>query len=143
MHISLSLSLYLPFSFSFSLSLYIYIYAQVVYQTMLYCILLDYVTDLLREQAHAERLYDQVVAHFDVRRRTTLLNERLSYSMDFLHTLGEHVRHLYSVRLETMIIVIIALELAVGIMGLWSGFGPHGAPPAPPVASREGERSSD
>lgn len=74
--------------------------------------------DLLWEHALAERLYDQVVSHFDVRRRRALLNERLSYSLDYLHTLGEHVRHLYSVRLERMIIVLIALELGVGIMGL-------------------------
>ncbi|CAK0838423.1 unnamed protein product, partial [Prorocentrum cordatum] len=52
--------------------------------------------DLLWEQALAERLYDQVVAHFDVRRRTSLLNERLSHSMDYLQMLSEHVRHKYS-----------------------------------------------
>merc|ERR1719316_1609317 len=69
--------------------------------------------DLLWDHALAERLYDQVVAHFDIRRRTALLNERLSYSLDYLHTLGEHVRHGYSVRLERMIIVLIFLELLV------------------------------
>merc|ERR1712019_16637 len=72
--------------------------------------------DLLWDHALAERLYDQVVAHFDVRRRTALLNERLSYSLDYLQTLGEHVRHQYSVRLERAIIVIIFLELCVGVM---------------------------
>merc|ERR1719215_539453 len=74
--------------------------------------------DLLWEHARAERLYDKVVSHFDVKRRTTLLNERLSYSFDHLHTLGEHVRHLYSVRLERIIIVLIFWELCVGIIGL-------------------------
>merc|ERR1712113_418076 len=73
--------------------------------------------DLLWEHAVAERLYDQVVAHFDVRRRTALLNERLSYSLDYLHSLSEHVRHQYSVRLERIIILLIFLELCVG---LWS-----------------------
>eukprot|EP00927_Polykrikos_kofoidii_P048498 TRINITY_DN42771_c0_g1_i1.p1 TRINITY_DN42771_c0_g1~~TRINITY_DN42771_c0_g1_i1.p1 ORF type:complete len:441 (+),score=57.72 TRINITY_DN42771_c0_g1_i1:83-1405(+) len=72
--------------------------------------------DLLWEHALAERLYDQVVAHFDVRRRTALLNDRLSYSLDYLHTLGEHVRHQYSVRLERAIVVIIFLELCLGVM---------------------------
>lgn len=86
--------------------------------------------ELLWEHAPAERLYDKVVAHFDVRRRTSLLNERLSYSLDYLHTLGEHVRHLYSVRLERMIIILITLELGVGVMGLYAGFSPH----APPTA---------
>lgn len=71
--------------------------------------------DLLWEHALAERLYDQVVAHFDVRRRTALLNERLSYSLDYLHMLSEHVRHQYSVRLERIIIVLIFLELCVGV----------------------------
>eukprot|EP00440_Ansanella_granifera_P016880 gb/GFBE01018342.1/.p1 GENE.gb/GFBE01018342.1/~~gb/GFBE01018342.1/.p1 ORF type:complete len:204 (+),score=41.69 gb/GFBE01018342.1/:1-612(+) len=83
--------------------------------------------ELLWEHALAERLYDQVVAHFEVRRRTALLNERLSYSLDYLHTLGEHVRHLYSVRLERMIILLITLELGVGVMGLTAGV-PHGSP---------------
>merc|ERR1712217_859432 len=73
--------------------------------------------DLLWEHALAERLYDQVVAHFDVRRRTALLNDRLSHSLDYLHTLGEHVRHGYSVRLERMIIILIFLELMVGLLG--------------------------
>eukprot|EP00913_Durusdinium_trenchii_P016903 g15891.t1 len=94
--------------------------------------------DLLWENATAEKLHDKVVAHFDVRRRTEVLNQRLSlgpepgglsprmklrrplrsYSLDYLHTLGEHVRHLHSVRLERMIIILITLELGVGIMGL-------------------------
>ncbi|CAE7445568.1 Rmnd1 [Symbiodinium natans] len=81
--------------------------------------------DLLWENHNEERIHDQVVKHFDVKRRTELLNERLSYSLDFLHTLGEHVRHLYSVRLERMIIILITLELGVGVMGLLPGMSPH------------------
>eukprot|EP00930_Biecheleria_cincta_P055926 TRINITY_DN42173_c0_g1_i1.p1 TRINITY_DN42173_c0_g1~~TRINITY_DN42173_c0_g1_i1.p1 ORF type:complete len:389 (-),score=70.26 TRINITY_DN42173_c0_g1_i1:24-1190(-) len=93
--------------------------------------------ELLWEHAPAERLYDKVVAHFDVRRRTSLLNERLSYSLDYLHTLGEHMRHLHSVRLERMIIVLITFELGVGVMGLYAGFSPH----APPTAIQTAETS--
>lgn len=85
------------------------------------------VPHLLSDHAVAEGLYDQVVAHFDVRRRTTLLNDRLSYFMDYLHTLGEHVRHQYSLRLEVMIIVLIFLELLVGLISLSQGLG-HGIP---------------
>lgn len=84
--------------------------------------------DLLWENAMAEKLHDKVVAHFDVRRRTEILNQRLSYSLDYLHTLGEHVRHLYSVRLERMIIILITLELGVGLISLSAEkFSPHGA----------------
>lgn len=84
--------------------------------------------DLLWENAMAEKLQDKVVAHFDVRRRTEILNQRLSYSLDYLHTLGEHVRHLYSVRLERMIIILITLELGVGLISLFGEqFSPHGA----------------
>lgn len=84
--------------------------------------------DLLWENAMAEKLHDKVVAHFDVRRRTEILNQRLSYSLDYLHTLGEHVRHLYSVRLERMIIILITLELGVGLISLFGeNFSPHGA----------------
>lgn len=73
-------------------------------------------SDLLEQHALAERLYEQVVAHFDVRRRKALLNERLSYSLDYLHTLGEHARHQHSVRLEVLIIILIFFELCVGIV---------------------------
>jgi len=73
--------------------------------------------ELLWDHALAERLFDQVVAHFDVKRRKAQLNERLSYSLDHLHTLGEHVKHQYSVRLERIIIILIFLELCVGILG--------------------------
>lgn len=72
--------------------------------------------DLLWEHALAERLYDQVVAHHDTRRRTALLNERLSFSLDYLHTLSEHVRHQSSVRLERIIVLLIFLELCVGLV---------------------------
>lgn len=88
--------------------------------------------DLLGEHALAERLYDQVLAHLDTRRRTALLNERLSYSLDYLHTLSEHVRHQYSVRLEIIIILLIFFELCVGVVSHFppevlypAGFGGH------------------
>lgn len=72
--------------------------------------------DLLDDHPLAERLYDQTVAYFDVLRRTRSLNERLSYSLEHLHTLGEHVRHRHSARLERMIILIIFLELCLGLV---------------------------
>jgi len=74
--------------------------------------------DLLWDHALAERLFDQVVAHFDVRRRRVQLNERLSYSLDYLHTLGENVKHQHSARLERIVILLIFLELCVGLHGL-------------------------
>jgi len=94
--------------------------------------------DLLWEHALAERLYDQVLTHHDTRRRTAALNERLSYSLDYLHSLSEHVRHGYSVRLERIIIILIFFELCVGLASLLPGMGGlHGGlgrtptPPAP------------
>eukprot|EP00747_Dinoflagellata_sp_TGD_P138702 gnl/TRDRNA2_/TRDRNA2_175814_c1_seq1.p1 gnl/TRDRNA2_/TRDRNA2_175814_c1~~gnl/TRDRNA2_/TRDRNA2_175814_c1_seq1.p1 ORF type:complete len:419 (-),score=47.45 gnl/TRDRNA2_/TRDRNA2_175814_c1_seq1:126-1298(-) len=71
--------------------------------------------DLLWDHAEVEHLYDQVVVHFDIRRRISLLDSRLSHSLDYLGTLSEHVRHMYSVRLERIIIVLIFLELCVGL----------------------------
>merc|ERR1712091_788876 len=70
--------------------------------------------DLLWEDPLAERLYEQVTSHFDVRRRTNMLNQRLSYTLDYIYTLGDHVKHHHSVRLERMIIILIMLELVVG-----------------------------
>lgn len=72
-------------------------------------------SDLVWEHSFAERLYDQVGAHFDVRRRTETLNNRMSYSLDYLHTLGEHVRHGYSGRLERIIIYLIFIEICLAM----------------------------
>lgn len=98
--------------------------------------------ELLWEHALAERLYDQVVAHHDTRRRTALLNERLSYSLDYLSTLSEHVRHRYSVRLEVIIIVLIFLELCVALISHPPGLlGAVFASPAQPAAKAQEEVS--
>lgn len=77
--------------------------------------------ELLWEHALAEKLYDQVLGHFEVGKRTDLLNGRLTYSLEYLHTLGEHVRHMYSVRLERMIVAIISVEMVVGLISLYRG----------------------
>lgn len=79
--------------------------------------------EVLWEHSIAERLYEQVLTHHDTRKRTALLNERLSYSFDYLRTLSEHVRHQYSVRLEVIIIILIFFELCVGIMSMLPGSG--------------------
>lgn len=41
----------------------------------------------------SERLFEQVVNNFDLKRRIGLLNLRLSYHSDFMAAFGEHVRH--------------------------------------------------
>jgi len=74
--------------------------------------------DLPQEHASIERFHDQVILHFDVRRRIAILNERFGYSFEYLHTFAEHVRHLYSMRLERIVLVLIVLELCVGMMQL-------------------------
>jgi len=98
--------------------------------------------DLLWEHASAEHLHDQVIRHFDVRRRTTILNEKLGYSLDYLHTLGEHVRHLYSVRLERMIIALIFLELIVGVMELTQHLTPSTVSHPEGAVMRQGQIES-
>jgi len=83
--------------------------------------------DILWDHAMPERLYEAVLIHHDTRRRTAALNERVSYSLDYLNSLNEHVRHQYSVRLEVIIIVLIFFELCVGVFGVCTGAeGGHG-----------------
>ena len=71
--------------------------------------------DILWEHEHLEGLYDTAVEHFDIPARVDKLNARINYHFDFLHTIGEYVRHKHSSRLEGIIIAIIGLELALGI----------------------------
>ncbi|KAF4677964.1 hypothetical protein FOL47_008068 [Perkinsus chesapeaki] len=54
--------------------------------------LLD-VPEILWEFDGSERLFEQVVNNFDLKRRIGLLNLRLSYHSDFMAAFGEHVRH--------------------------------------------------
>ncbi|KAF4660659.1 hypothetical protein FOZ61_003850 [Perkinsus olseni] len=83
--------------------------------------LLD-VPEILWEFDGSERLFEQVVNNFDLKRRIGLLNLRLSYHSDFMAAFGEHVRHRHSNRLEKIIIILIAFETALALY--------HGPPEA-------------
>ena len=76
------------------------------------------VPDSLWEYERLDQLFDEMVAHFDLPERYEDLQNQLTFYSDFLHTVGDYVRHGYSSRLEKIIILIIAIEAAIAMRHL-------------------------
>eukprot|EP00400_MALV-I_sp_L67-5_P001200 gene1200-724_t len=73
----------------------------------------SYLSDLLWEHETLESINEQLQGHFDIKRRTEILNHQLTYALDHLQTLGEFARQSHSNNLEVWIIVLIALEIVL------------------------------
>jgi uncharacterized Rmd1/YagE family protein len=67
-----------------------------------------------------ETVYDDVTRHFAVRARVAALNDQLDYVTHTLNTLDGLLAHRLSTRLEWIIIVLIAIEVAIEL-GRWAG----------------------
>jgi uncharacterized Rmd1/YagE family protein len=74
---------------------------------------IDDTPDSLWDHERLDRLYEELTSHFVLKRRFTDLNNDLTYYSDYLSTVGEHVRHKYSSRLEIIIILIIGIEAGI------------------------------
>eukprot|EP00916_Digyalum_oweni_P000981 GHVL01001963.1.p1 GENE.GHVL01001963.1~~GHVL01001963.1.p1 ORF type:complete len:330 (+),score=39.61 GHVL01001963.1:704-1693(+) len=73
------------------------------------------VPDELWELPIQESLYEKLSKQYDLHQRVTLLNAKLNWSFDCLSTFKDQVHHEYSARLEKIIIILIAMELAFSI----------------------------
>ncbi len=74
---------------------------------------IDDIPDCLWDHERLDRLYGELMTHFVLHKRFSDLNNDLTYYSDYLSTVGEHVRHKYSNRLEIIIILIIGIEAAI------------------------------
>jgi uncharacterized Rmd1/YagE family protein len=87
-----------------------------------------------------ETVYDDVTRHFAVRARVAALNDQLDYVTHTLNTLDGLLAHRLSIRLEWIIIVLIAIEVAIEL-GRWAGEHyarqENATPPPIPVAVHE------
>lgn len=74
---------------------------------------IDDIPDCLWDHERLDRLYGELMSHFVLHKRFSDLNNDLTYYSDYLSTVGEHVRHKYSSRLEIIIILIIGIEAGI------------------------------
>jgi uncharacterized Rmd1/YagE family protein len=74
--------------------------------------------DFYWEHEKLETLYSKVFNYLSVSRRTDVMNEKLAQCCELLELISHHLNDRHHVRLEWMIIVLIAAELLMGIAHL-------------------------
>lgn len=83
--------------------------------------LLD-VPETLWEYEYQRKLFINILNIFDVKQRIDLLNHRLGWTFDYLNSFLDYVNQKHSSRLETIIIMIVGLELILGVMQMLPSF---------------------
>eukprot|EP00051_Salpingoeca_urceolata_P028118 m.485099 g.485099 ORF g.485099 m.485099 type:complete len:138 (-) comp23653_c0_seq1:614-1027(-) len=73
--------------------------------------LMDLDTDFYWDRPDLEQLYDRTMLYLDVKARRTLINERLTYCSELASLLRNTLSEQHGFRLETFIIVLIAVEV--------------------------------
>jgi len=74
------------------------------------------IPDVCWEDPQLERYYEALAAHLDLDSRVAHLNRRLDFSHDLVDLLRTELQHEYSIRLEKLIIILIAIEVGIAIL---------------------------
>lgn len=91
-------------------------------QLNLYSELTDSLPDLFWDSRHElglEGYYDQVGRALDTNIRIKVLNEKMDYAQEIASVLRQHLSEAHGVRLEWIIIVLIAVEVVFAIWDRW------------------------
>ncbi|ODH14021.1 hypothetical protein ACO22_06731 [Paracoccidioides brasiliensis] len=91
-------------------------------QLNLYSELTDSLPDLFWDSRHElglEGYYDQVGKALDVGIRIKVLNEKMDYAQEIASVLRERLSETHGLRLEWIIIVLIAVEVGFEVLRLW------------------------
>lgn len=91
-------------------------------QLNLYSELTDSLPDLFWDSRHElglEGYYEQVGRALDVGIRIKLLNEKMDYAQEIASVLRERLSETHGLRLEWIIILLIAVEIGFEILRLW------------------------
>ncbi|PGH15420.1 hypothetical protein AJ79_02396 [Helicocarpus griseus UAMH5409] len=91
-------------------------------QLNLYSELTDSLPDLFWDSRHElglEGYYDQVGKALDVGIRIKVLNEKMDYAQEIASVLRERLSETHGLRLEWIIIALIAVEVGFEVLGLW------------------------
>ena len=95
-------------------------------QLNLYSELTDSLPDLFWDSRHElglEGYYDQVGRALDIGIRIKTLNEKMDYAQEIASVLREQLSEKHSLRLEWIIIILIAVEVCFGIRTIWKESG--------------------
>ncbi|KAH8692667.1 YagE family protein [Talaromyces proteolyticus] len=92
-------------------------------QLNLYSELTDSLPDIFWDSRHdlgLEGYYEQVGRALDVGIRIKLLNEKMDYAQEIASVLRERLSETHGLRLEWIIILLIAVEVGFEVLRLWS-----------------------
>lgn len=67
--------------------------------------------DIYWDRRDQERIFMSVIAYLNIRKRTNVINEKLSNCCELMNLLGNHMNDKHHIRLEWMIIVLITVEV--------------------------------
>ncbi|OJD11873.1 hypothetical protein AJ78_07442 [Emergomyces pasteurianus Ep9510] len=101
-------------------------------QLNLYSELTDSLPDLFWDSRHElglEGYYDQVGRALDVGIRIKVLNEKMDYAQEIASVLRERLSETHGLRLEWIIIALIAVEVGFEVLRLWKEKKQHGIDP--------------
>lgn len=74
------------------------------------------IPDFYWDREKQERIYVKMYSYFSIKRRTTVVNEKLNHCLELLDLLYSQLNDKHHVRLEWMIIILIAVEIAIAII---------------------------
>ena len=77
------------------------------------------IPDVCWEDPQLERYYEALAGHLDLDSRVAHLNRRLDFSHDLVDLLRTELQHEYSIRLEKLIIILIAIEVGIAIVPMF------------------------
>ncbi|MEF3255495.1 MAG: RMD1 family protein, partial [Deferribacterales bacterium] len=68
------------------------------------------------EFSDLEKIYEAVSNYLDIKPRVEILNKKMEIIQDLLTMLSNEQNHLHSAFLETVIIILIAIEIIISIV---------------------------
>lgn len=83
--------------------------------------LLD-VPDFYWDREELEKIYQKAFSHFNVSKRTTVMNERLAHCVELTEMMSTNLSHKHASRLETIIIWLIAVEVLIEFFHLFEKY---------------------
>ena len=64
----------------------------------------------------------QAFAHFNIGKRTAVMNERLAHCVELTEMMSTNLNHKHGARLETIIIWLIAVEVGIEFLHLFEKY---------------------
>merc|ERR1719233_2579878 len=83
--------------------------------------LLD-VPDFYWDRSQLEKIYQKAFTHFNVSKRTSVMNERLAHCVELTEMMSTNFNHKHASRLETIIIWLIAVEVFIEFFHLFEKY---------------------